>query len=69
VFADPPYRVSEVEITAMVAALVDRGWLNPGALIILERSKRSPAPTWVQSVTAERSRRYGETMLWYGRRS
>ncbi|HKE65336.1 MAG TPA: RsmD family RNA methyltransferase [Micromonosporaceae bacterium] len=69
VFADPPYQVSEVEITAMLAALVDRGWLNPGALIILERSKRSPAPTWVQSVTAERSRRYGETMLWYGRRS
>jgi 16S rRNA (guanine(966)-N(2))-methyltransferase RsmD len=69
VFADPPYHVSEVEITDVLAALADHGWLNAGALVILERSKRSPAPTWVQSVTAERSRRYGETMLWYGRRS
>jgi len=69
VFADPPYAASEVEITAMLSALADHGWLNAGALVILERSKRSPAPIWVPSVTAERSRRYGETMLWYGRRS
>jgi 16S rRNA (guanine966-N2)-methyltransferase len=69
VFADPPYALAEPDVAAMLDALVGRGWVNAGGLVILERSKRSPEPTWVQSVTAERSRRYGEAMLWYGRRS
>jgi 16S rRNA G966 N2-methylase RsmD len=69
VFADPPYDLGEADVTAMLDALVGHGWINAGGLVILERSKRSPEPTWVQSVTAERSRRYGEAMLWYGRRS
>jgi 16S rRNA (guanine966-N2)-methyltransferase len=69
VFADPPYDLGEQEVTAMLDALVGHGWVNAGGLVIVERSKRSPEPTWVRSVTAERSRRYGEAMLWYGRRS
>jgi 16S rRNA (guanine966-N2)-methyltransferase len=69
VFADPPYTLDETELTAMLAALDNHSWLNPGARLIIERSKRSPEPTWVRSVTGERSRRYGEAMLWYGRRS
>ena len=69
VFADPPYALGEDDVTAMLDALVGHGWINAGGLLILERSKRSPEPTWVRSVTAERSRRYGDAMLWYGRRS
>jgi 16S rRNA (guanine966-N2)-methyltransferase len=69
VFADPPYDLGEPDVTAMLDALVGHGWINAGGLVILERSKRSPEPTWVRSVTGERSRRYGEAMLWYGRRS
>jgi 16S rRNA (guanine966-N2)-methyltransferase len=69
VFADPPYDLGEQDVTAMLDALVAHGWVNAGGLVILERSKRSPEPTWVRSVTGERSRRYGEAMLWYGRRS
>ncbi len=69
VFADPPYAVREDEITAVLTALVDKEWLAPDALVIIERSKRSPEPTWVHPITPERSRRYGETVLWYGRAS
>jgi 16S rRNA (guanine(966)-N(2))-methyltransferase RsmD len=69
VFADPPYGMPEEEIGAMLAALVERDWVAPGGLVIVERSKRTPEPAWVRPLTAERSRRYGETMLWYGRRS
>jgi 16S rRNA (guanine966-N2)-methyltransferase len=69
VFADPPYAIAEDEITAMLAALVAKEWLAEGATVIIERSKRSPEPSWVDGVTADRSRRYGEAMLWYGRRS
>ncbi|MER7166211.1 16S rRNA (guanine(966)-N(2))-methyltransferase RsmD [Micromonospora sp. NPDC000207] len=69
VFADPPYAVSEEEVTAMLAALVEGDWLTADALVVVERSSRSAPFTWVEGVTCTRSRRYGETTLWYGRRS
>jgi 16S rRNA (guanine(966)-N(2))-methyltransferase RsmD len=67
VFADPPYAADEAEITGVLAGLAGQGWLAPEALVIVERSSRSPEPAWVPGVTGERSRRYGETTLWYGR--
>lgn len=68
-FADPPYSVSGEEVSAMLGALVDGGWLAPDALVVVERSSRTGVVDWVQGITGERSRRYGETTLWYGRRS
>ncbi|MDG4785539.1 16S rRNA (guanine(966)-N(2))-methyltransferase RsmD [Micromonospora sp. WMMD1102] len=69
VFADPPYAVPDAELAVVQAALRDQGWLAPDALLVIERSSRTPAVDWVQGITAQRSRRYGETTLWYGRRS
>jgi 16S rRNA (guanine966-N2)-methyltransferase len=69
VFADPPYGVPEQEVTAMLAALVDGGWLAAEAVVVVERATRSGEPRWVPGLTGERGRRYGETTLWYGRRS
>jgi 16S rRNA (guanine966-N2)-methyltransferase len=69
VFADPPYAQSDQELTAMLGALIEHDWLEAGAMVIVERSKRSPEPAWVEGITPLRSRRYGETVLWYGRRS
>lgn len=69
VFADPPYAVPDEDVTAMLAALTDGGWLATGAVVVVERSSRTGPVTWVRGITGERSRRYGETTLWYGRRS
>jgi 16S rRNA (guanine966-N2)-methyltransferase len=69
VFADPPYAVTDEEVTQVQQALVDQGWLAPDAVVIIERSTRGAPLTWVDGITADRSRRYGETTLWYGRRS
>ncbi|WP_433118563.1 16S rRNA (guanine(966)-N(2))-methyltransferase RsmD [Micromonospora sp. CA-246542] len=69
VFADPPYAVPDAEITALLTTLVDGGWLTPEALVVVERSRRTRDFEWVQGITPQRSRRYGETTLWYGRRS
>ncbi|HEV7899708.1 MAG TPA: 16S rRNA (guanine(966)-N(2))-methyltransferase RsmD [Planosporangium sp.] len=69
VFADPPYSVPETAINAMLTGLVEKGWLAEGAVVVVERSSRDAPVEWVQGITGERSRRYGETMLWYGRRS
>jgi 16S rRNA G966 N2-methylase RsmD len=68
VFADPPYALADDELAAMQRGLVDNGWLAPDAVVVIERSTRTP-PTWVDGITAAHSRRYGETTLWYGRRS
>jgi 16S rRNA (guanine966-N2)-methyltransferase len=69
VFADPPYALGEPDIAELLRAVVARPWLAPGAVIVLERSARSPEPARVDGVTPERGRRYGESMLWYLRRS
>ncbi|MFI6072844.1 16S rRNA (guanine(966)-N(2))-methyltransferase RsmD [Actinoplanes sp. NPDC051343] len=69
VFADPPYAVTGAELTEMQEMLLAGGWLAPDAVVIVERATRGGALTWVDGITAERSRRYGETTLWYGRRS
>lgn len=69
VIADPPYALPEADIGEMLTALSANGWLAEGAVVVVERSTRGPALTWVSGITGEDRRRYGETTLWYGRRS
>jgi 16S rRNA (guanine966-N2)-methyltransferase len=69
VFADPPYSLSDADLAAVLAGLAANGWLAPGAVLVVERSSRSPEPAWPAGVTPDRGRRYGESTLWYGRRS
>jgi 16S rRNA (guanine966-N2)-methyltransferase len=69
VFADPPYDLAETDLAAVLAALVANDWLAPDAVLVVERATRSPEPGWPDDVTVDRGRRYGETTLWYGRRS
>jgi 16S rRNA (guanine966-N2)-methyltransferase len=73
VFADPPYAVSDDEVAEVQQALVQHGWLADDAVLTFERSTRAAVRgeplSWVDGVTEERSRRYGETTLGYGRRS
>jgi 16S rRNA (guanine(966)-N(2))-methyltransferase RsmD len=65
VFADPPYAATETEITALLQALLAHGWLADGAVVVLERSSRSPRPPSIAGLTELRERRYGESVLWY----
>lgn len=68
VVADPPYPVTEEEIAGVLADLVDHDWLAEDAIVVMERSKRSPEPTWPKGLGSDRSRKYGEAILWYARR-
>ena len=65
VFSDPPYPLDDQAVDGDVAQLADEGWLVPGALVVVERSSRSPGPTWPAGFSGTRSKRYGETTLWY----
>lgn len=67
VFADPPYSMPEDEVTVMLGHLVGHRWLAAEAVVVVERSTRSPDLAWVNGITPARSRQYGETTLWYGR--
>lgn len=69
VFADPPYSLLERQLTAVQEGLIGGGWLAPGGIVVIERSHRSGPLRWVGPVTELHARRYGDTTLWYGRRS
>jgi 16S rRNA (guanine966-N2)-methyltransferase len=66
VFADPPYATSDEEVSAMLKALDDRGWLADGALVAVERGTGGTAFAWPQGYVEDRTRRYGDVTLWYG---
>lgn len=65
VFADPPYALPSGELAATLDALVGAGLCVPGAVVVVERDRRSPW-SWPASIEPLRERRYGETALWYG---
>ncbi|MEO3935792.1 16S rRNA (guanine(966)-N(2))-methyltransferase RsmD [Dermatophilaceae bacterium Soc4.6] len=64
VLLDPPYDVSQDRLAAVLAQLVGRGWLTPDALVVVERSARSPEPAWPAGLVLEDQRRHGETTVW-----
>ena len=65
VFADPPYAVPDTGVQA-VLSLLGSGWLDDGALTVVERATRSGVFHWPPGYAAGKSRRYGEATFWYG---
>lgn len=63
VLLDPPYPLGEAQLAAVLAALVEHGWLDADALVVVERSARSPEPTWPAGLSGLDTRRYGETAI------
>ena len=66
VFLDPPYPLPTEEVLTDLTALLEQGWLAEGAVVVVERATRSGELPWPDGLVAARSRRYGETTLWYG---
>jgi 16S rRNA (guanine966-N2)-methyltransferase len=60
---DPPYDLAEPELAANLAALVPL--LAEGAVVLVERSSRSPEPERPAGLDLIREKRYGETALWW----
>jgi 16S rRNA (guanine966-N2)-methyltransferase len=65
VFLDPPYDVGEEALTEVLTALLKHGWLAPEAFVVVERSTRSPQPTWPRGLELSGEKRYGETTIWF----
>lgn len=64
VLSDPPYPLEDGEVDADLRALVEHGWLVDDAMVVVERSRRSPEPRWPDGFWINRRRKYGETTLW-----
>lgn len=68
VYLDPPYPLDDATVADDLALLAGDGWLAPDALVVVERSARSPEPAWprgLERLPGKRGeRRYGETTLW-----
>jgi 16S rRNA (guanine966-N2)-methyltransferase len=69
VFADPPYALADEELDRTLAALVLPGWLSEAAVVVVERSARGAPMRFPDGITPVQQRRYGEGLLWYGRRT
>ncbi|MCU1517113.1 MAG: rRNA ((966)-N(2))-methyltransferase RsmD [Pseudarthrobacter sp.] len=63
VFLDPPYPLDEPALSAVLAKLSPH--LAPSAVVVVERSSRSPEPAWPAAVERFAEKKYGETRLWY----
>lgn len=63
ILIDPPYDLGEGELAACLTALTRL--LADGAVVMVERSSRSPEPDWPEGLERVRQKRYGETVLWW----
>lgn len=66
VFLDPPYAVDSTIVAGVLRDLAVGGWLAPEAIVVVERSSRSPAIDWPDVFAAGPERRYGETAVQIG---
>ena len=66
-FLDPPYDVANEELSAILVGLSSAQWLADAATVVVERSRRGAPWSWPAGFRGERERRYGDTVLWYGR--
>jgi len=69
VLADPPYLTPADRVRAVLDRGLASGWLADGGLVVVERSARAPHPRWPAALRVLQHREYGDTRLWYLRRS
>lgn len=63
VFVDPPYDFSNADVVADLAALTPH--LVDDAVVVVERDTRSGEPEWPAGLELVRTKKYGETTLWW----
>lgn len=67
VFLDPPYDLDDDALAVTLALLADL--CAPGAVVIVERASRSPEPRVPARLEPLRTKRYGDTTLWWFERA
>ncbi|WP_026365386.1 RsmD family RNA methyltransferase [Promicromonospora sukumoe] len=65
VFLDPPYDLAEDALALVLTHLATPGVLADGAVVVVERSTRTPEPVWPAGLAAFARKDYGETAVYY----
>jgi len=65
VFLDPPYDLAEEALAAVLGHLAAPGVLADGAVVVVERSTRTPEPSWPAGMERFARKDYGETAVYY----
>ncbi len=65
VLADPPYAVDSTRLGEVMAALAAGRWVADGALLVIERAARDGEPDWPPGFEPMRTKRYGDTALYW----
>lgn len=65
VFLDPPYDLAEAALATVLTHLAAPGVLAAGAVVVVERSARSPEPAWPAGLEPFARKDYGETAVHY----
>jgi 16S rRNA (guanine966-N2)-methyltransferase len=67
VLADPPYALTDEQLSVMLDRMSGNGWLAGHGVLVLERAARDGDPTLPAGLTSIRNRRYGDTAThWIG---
>jgi 16S rRNA (guanine966-N2)-methyltransferase len=65
VFLDPPYDLDEAALAVVLAHLAAPGVLADDAVVVVERSIRTPEPAWPAGLVRFARKDYGETAVYY----
>lgn len=66
IYIDPPYDVSDIDVTEALIQLRDGGYLHESALIAVERNSRVKELLWPEGYEALREKNYGQAVIFYG---
>jgi 16S rRNA (guanine966-N2)-methyltransferase len=67
VYADPPYAMKADSLADLLAKLVANQVIRADGLAVVERSRRGEPWVWPDALEGLREKRYGDTMLFYGK--
>lgn len=65
VLVDPPYDVTAEALERVLAHLAVPGVLDPAAVVVVERSTRTPEPAWPSGWELVARKDYGETTVYF----
>lgn len=63
VFLDPPYDVTDADVADVLVGL--EAQVAPEAVVVVERSSRSPEPTWPATWRLIAAKKHGDTTVYY----
>jgi len=64
VFLDPPYELAEEDLAVVLGGLTGAA-LAESAVVVVERSSRTPEPRWPAGLERTDRRAYGDTVIWF----